>query len=158
MNGMIVRIQLAVMDFNDSMCKKQAATADGSLSYKQVFSCVTQSWVAKKVMKKENRSYLEPLLRLTPDMTPDNNKNYLPILGDIPKNIDKERQTRESNTNKKHQIKVFVIHYVYVYTLMRFFFNYKDIFRFHSLFLCIIGWDVFSIIQWILFANSPNHR
>ena len=38
-------------------------------------------------MKKQNRSYLEPLLRLTLDMTPNNNKNYLPILGYIPKNI-----------------------------------------------------------------------
>ena len=98
MNGMIVRTQLAVMDFNDSMCKKQATTADGSLSYKQVFSCVTQSWVVKKVLKKENRSYLEPLLRLTPDMTPDNNKNYLPILGDIPKILQ-----RKTNQRKQHQ-------------------------------------------------------
>ena len=95
---MIVRTQLAVMDFNDSMCKKQATTADGSLSYKQVFSCVTQSWLVNKVLKKENRSYLEPLLRLTPDMTPDNNKNYLPILGDIPKILQ-----RKTNQRKQHQ-------------------------------------------------------
>ena len=77
---MIARTELAVMDFNNSMCNKQATTADGSLSYKQVFSCVTQSWVVKKVMKKQNRSYLEPLLRLTLDMTPSKNKNYLPVL------------------------------------------------------------------------------
>ena len=84
---MIARTQLAVMDFNDSMCNEQATTADGSLSYKQVFLRVTQSWVVKKIKKKRNRSYLEPLLRLTLDMTPSNNKNYLPVLGDIPKNI-----------------------------------------------------------------------
>ena len=85
MNGMIARTQLAVMNFNDSMCNEQATTADGSLSYKQVFSGVTQSWVVKKVMKKRNRSYLAPLLRLT--LAPNNNKNYLPVLGDIPKNV-----------------------------------------------------------------------
>ena len=73
------------MNFNDSMCNEQATTADGSLSYKQVFSGVTQSWVVKKVMKKRNRSYLAPLLRLT--LAPNNNKNYLPVLGDIPKNV-----------------------------------------------------------------------
>ena len=84
---MIARTQLAVMDFNDSMCNEQATTADGSLSCKQVFSHVTQSWVVKKVMKKRNRSYIEPLLRLTLDMTPNNNKNYVPVLGDIPKNF-----------------------------------------------------------------------
>ena len=87
MNGMIAMTQLAVMDFNDSICNKQAATADGSLFCKQVFSRVTQSWEVKKVMKKRNRSYLEPLLRSTLDITLNNNKNYLPILGDIPKNI-----------------------------------------------------------------------
>ena len=41
MNGMIARTQLAVIDFNDSMCDEQATTAAGSLSYKQVFSRVT---------------------------------------------------------------------------------------------------------------------
>ena len=69
------------------MCKEQATTAGGSLSYKQVFPRVTQSWVVKKVMKKRNRSYLEPLLRLTLDMTPNSHKNYLPVPGNIPKNI-----------------------------------------------------------------------
>ena len=87
MNGMIARTQLAVMDFNNSMCNEQATTADESLSYKQVFSCGTQSWVVKKLMKKRNRSYLKPLLRLTLNMTPNNNKNYLAVLGDIPENI-----------------------------------------------------------------------
>ena len=43
MNGMTAKIQLAVMDFNDSMCNEQATIAVGSLSYKQVFSRVTQS-------------------------------------------------------------------------------------------------------------------
>ena len=84
---MIARTQLTVMDFNDFLCNEQATIADGSLSYKQVFSRVTQSWVVKKFMKKRDRSYLEPLLRLTLDIAPNNNKNYLPVLGDIPKNI-----------------------------------------------------------------------
>ena len=41
MNGMIARTQVAVTDFNDSMCNKQATTADGSLFDKEVFSRVT---------------------------------------------------------------------------------------------------------------------
>ena len=95
MNGMIARIQLAVMDFNDSMCNEQATTADGSLSYKQVFPRVTQSWVVKKVIKKRNRSYLAPLLRFT--LAPNNNKNYLPVLGDIPKNVaNKDKPEKET--------------------------------------------------------------
>ena len=49
---MIARTQLAVMDFSDSMCNEQATAADGSLSYKHVFSRVTQSWMVKKVLKK----------------------------------------------------------------------------------------------------------
>ena len=40
---MIVKTQLALMDFNDSMCNEQATTVVGSLSYKQVSSRVTQS-------------------------------------------------------------------------------------------------------------------
>ena len=98
MNGMIVRTQLTVMDFNDSLCNEQVTTADGSLSYKQVFSCVTQFWMVKKVMKKQNRSYLGPLLRLTLDMTPKNNKKYLPVLGDISKNIANKK------TNQRKQL------------------------------------------------------
>ena len=43
MNGMIAKTQLALMDFNDSMCNKQATTAVGSHAYKQVSSGVTQS-------------------------------------------------------------------------------------------------------------------
>ena len=105
MNGMIARTQLAVMDFNNSMCNEQATTAHGSLSYKQVFSRGTQSWVVKKVMKKRNRSYLEPLLRLTLNMTPNNNKNHLPVLGYISKNIankDKpEKLTAKRNSKSR---------------------------------------------------------
>ena len=52
MNGMIARTQVAVMDFNDSMCNEQATTTDGSLSYKHVFSRVTQSLMVKEVLKK----------------------------------------------------------------------------------------------------------
>ena len=96
MNGMIARTQLAVMNFNDCMCNEQATIADKSLSYKQVFSRVTQSWVVKKAMKKRNRSYLESLLRLTLYMTPNNNKNYLPVLGDIPKNIANKHKSEKA--------------------------------------------------------------
>ena len=98
MNGMIARTQLTVMDFNDSLRNEQATTADGSLSYQEVFSRVAQFWMVKKFMKKQNRSYLGPLLRLTLDMTPKNNKNYLPVLGDISKNIANKK------TNQRKQL------------------------------------------------------
>ena len=93
---MIARTQVAVMDFNNSMCNEQATTADGSLSYKQVFPRVTQSCVVKKVVKKRNISYLEPLLRLTLDMTPNSHKNHLPYLVIFPKIL-------QTKTNQRKQ-------------------------------------------------------
>ena len=87
LNGMIARTQLAVLDFNDGMNNEQAIQGNGDPSYKQHFSRITQTWVVKKVMKKRNRSYLQDLLLLTLDMTPNDNDLFLPLLGEIPQNI-----------------------------------------------------------------------
>ena len=135
MDGMIPKTQLALMDFNDSMCNEQATTAVGSLSYKQVSSRVTQSSVVKKVMKNRNRSYLGPLLRLTLDMTPNNNKNYLPILGDIPKYIANKDKPDEATAirNIKPRFLQFIM-YMFPH-LQDFFYLERYIFRFLQLVL-----------------------
>ena len=110
---MIARTQLVVMDFNDSMCNEQTTTADGSLSYKQVFSRVTLSRVVKKVMKKRNRSYLEPLFRLTLDMTPNNDKNYLQLLSDIPKDIANKDKPEEATAIRNIKSRIYLQRYIF---------------------------------------------
>ena len=59
---MIARSQLVVLEFNASVGLKQAETELGELRLKQQFSKVTQSWVAKRIILKKNKMYLNHLM------------------------------------------------------------------------------------------------
>ena len=55
LEGMIVRTQLAVLDYHCGSSNTQAATKDRKRRYKQIFSKVTQNWVVKKISKTKDR-------------------------------------------------------------------------------------------------------
>ena len=59
---MIARSQLAVLDFNAGVGLKQAETKLGEIRFKQKFSKVAQLWVAKKIISKKDKTYLNHLM------------------------------------------------------------------------------------------------
>ena len=75
--GMIARSQLTRLDFNAGVGLQQAETKFLELRFKQQFSKVTQSWIAKKFISKKGKVYLNHL-----------NEEYLiPAPKNVPKNI-----------------------------------------------------------------------
>lgn len=54
---MYVRTQLTVRDHNSSIKRKQSTTNNGNLTYNMIYSKVTSSWVARKVMKKKEKAF-----------------------------------------------------------------------------------------------------
>ena len=56
--GMIVHSQFDVLDFSAGVGPKQAKTKPGGLRFKQQFSKVTQSWVAKKSYQRKTKFIL----------------------------------------------------------------------------------------------------
>ena len=50
---MVTRLQLAVMDFNSLVNRKQVTTKTGDLQYLKV----TQNWVVKKIPEQKHRNY-----------------------------------------------------------------------------------------------------
>ena len=55
---MIVHSQFYVLDFSAGVGPKQAKTKPGGLRFKQQFSKVTQSWVAKKSYQRKTKFIL----------------------------------------------------------------------------------------------------
>ena len=60
--GMIACTQLAVLDFNTGASLQQADTKLGELRCKQHFSKLAQSWVAKKIISKKDKIYLNNMM------------------------------------------------------------------------------------------------
>ena len=58
---MVVHSQFNVLDFNADVGPKQAKTKPGELRFKQHFSKVTQSLVAKKFISKKGKIHLNYL-------------------------------------------------------------------------------------------------
>ena len=86
-NGMIARSQLAVLDFNSGVGLAQAKTKKGTLRFKQQHSKVTQSWVMKKVTESKERRYLDELMLTVKSHVKGIEKQPLPKLQNVPKNI-----------------------------------------------------------------------
>ena len=59
---MIARFQLGLLDFNAGGCLKQAETKLGEIRFMQQFAKVTQSWVAKMILSKKGKIYLNHLM------------------------------------------------------------------------------------------------
>ena len=64
--GMVARTQLAALDHNANTGRQQATVTrganQGELQYKLVFPKNTKEWVAKPIMEKTSRDYLNPIL------------------------------------------------------------------------------------------------
>ena len=63
---MVARTQLAALDHNANTGRQQATVTrganQGELQYKLVFPKHTKEWVAKPIMEKTSRNYLNPIL------------------------------------------------------------------------------------------------
>ena len=87
MEGMIARLQLAVLDYNCGSNNTQATAKDGKRRYKQMFSKVTQNWVVKKISKAKSQEYIHKILSSTLKASPDTAGDKLPRICLIPANI-----------------------------------------------------------------------
>ena len=83
--GMYARTQLAVMDHNSGVGRVQATTKTGEKKYKTVYSKVSSSWVAKKIMEDKNKTFIQDILQTIWEVTGKNLKG--PVLEATPKNI-----------------------------------------------------------------------
>ena len=107
LEGMIARTQLAVLDYNCGSSNTQATTKDGKRRYKQIFSKVTQNWVAKKISERKHQEYIHELSSSTLEAPPDSTGDQLPRIGSIPPNIapiekpDKEEAIENMKTRFK---------------------------------------------------------
>ena len=84
---MIARSQLAILYFNSGVGLSQAFSNNGKLRFKQQFSKVTQSWVIKKVMEPKQKLYIDHLLQELQNILEGQEKQKLPKLLNVPKNI-----------------------------------------------------------------------
>ena len=85
--GMIARSQLAVLDFNAGVGLKQAETKLGELRFKQQFSKAAQLWVAKKIVLKKDKTYLNHLMDEVVHLKLSKEECPIPAPGNVPKNI-----------------------------------------------------------------------
>ena len=97
--GMIAFSQLAVLDFNAGVGLKQAGTKLGELRSKQQFSKVAQLCVAKKIISKKDKTYLNHLMDEVVHLKLSKEEYPIPAPGNVPKNI-----TLVEKPNKKQSI------------------------------------------------------
>ena len=99
--GMYARTQLAVMDHNCGIARQQAKTKAGKLRYNTVFSKVTASWVAKRIMEEKNKTFITEILEKL--RSPDNLKGVTVNLENIPKNIATEPNPGKEKLIAEHR-------------------------------------------------------
>ena len=83
--GMYARTQMAIMDHNSGVGRSQAVTKAGKARFKTVYSKVSASWVAKKIMEDKDKSYITEILIAIWEVT--EKKLSGPELEAVPKNI-----------------------------------------------------------------------
>ena len=84
---MIAHSQLAVLDFNAGVGLKQAETKLGELRFKQQFSKVAQLWVAKKIISKKDKTYLNHLMDEVVHLKLSKEEYPISAPGNVPNNI-----------------------------------------------------------------------
>ena len=83
--GMYARAQLAIMDHNFGIDRVQSKTKDGKPRYRTVFSKVASNWVAKKIMERKKKTFIDEILHLL--RTPENMKGKRIQIESVPMNI-----------------------------------------------------------------------
>ena len=63
--GMVVRSQLAALDFNQGFNLNQAQTTKGERKYNVCFSKITKSWSAKPIKEEKDKKYLHDMIERT---------------------------------------------------------------------------------------------
>lgn len=59
---MIARMELAALDNNHNLDRKQATTSSGSLRYRVAFPKGRKEWVAKPIMKEKHYTYIKDMM------------------------------------------------------------------------------------------------
>ena len=62
---MLIRSQLATMDFNEGISLEQATTGQGDKCFNVTFSKVTKQWSTKPIKEKKDLGYLHQMLKET---------------------------------------------------------------------------------------------
>ena len=85
---MIVRAQLAVLDFNSGAGLVHRKNKQEDLQYKHQFSKITQSWVVKKIYeRKEKEKYKNHIMDEIKHLQMTSSNYEMPILANVPKYI-----------------------------------------------------------------------
>ena len=84
-SGMYARTKLAVMDHNSCIHRNQSRTKQGHLRFKTVYSRITSSWVAKKIMDKKDRHFRQEILQAIWSVGCDKDKQIICELEDPPR-------------------------------------------------------------------------
>lgn len=85
--GMVMRSQLAVLDFNQGSDLEQAKTKTGEKKYNVGFSKITKTWSAKPIKTKKDTLYLKNMVKETIDCAASKPFHERPVIPIIPKNI-----------------------------------------------------------------------
>lgn len=86
--SMQMRSQLAALDHNYNLGRKQATTQDGKLRYSTVFTKRRKAWIVKKIYEKKDRNWVQALMLETVEarMGTGRDLEYVPNPG-LAKNI-----------------------------------------------------------------------
>ena len=60
--GLYARTQLAVLDHNSGIARKQATKKDGTPRVKTQFTKITDQWVAKNIRERKDKTYVIDIL------------------------------------------------------------------------------------------------
>ena len=85
--GMLVRSQLAIMDFNQGSNLKQTKTKESKERYNVVSSKITKNWTAKPIKERKDRGYLHNMVQETVQLAREKKTSPLSNIPTLPKNI-----------------------------------------------------------------------
>ena len=86
-SGVVVRSQLAALDFISGSDLPQAKTELGNPRYNINWSKITKTWSAKSIKEKKNYSFLHEMIVDTLKCVEENYTLSTPELPELPKNI-----------------------------------------------------------------------
>ena len=85
--GMVMRSQLAVLDFNSGYGLEQARTKSGKKKCNVGFSKITKTWSSKPIKAKKDNSYLKEMVQETIECAASKTTLPIPVIPSLPENI-----------------------------------------------------------------------
>ena len=98
--GMVIRSQLAVLNFNSANGLEQARTKSGEKKYKVGFSIIIKEWLSKPVKAKKDNFSLKEMVEETAECAGSKTTLPIPVIPNLLKNI-----TNVQKPNKEEIIK-----------------------------------------------------